>query len=49
MEGLPFEDLLPGLFVVPVVDLDDVGHVLLPQVILLPAPPGGSGRNFNLK
>lgn len=42
MQGLPLQDLLPGLLVVAVVDFDDVGHVFLGQVILLPAPATGT-------
>ncbi|KAH3721130.1 hypothetical protein DPMN_064047 [Dreissena polymorpha] len=38
MESLPFEHLLPGLLVVGIVDVDDVGHVILTYIILLPAP-----------
>ena len=39
MQRLPLEDLLPGLLVVLVVDLDDVAHVLRIQGLLAPAPP----------
>ena len=38
MHGLPLEDLLPGLLVVGVVDLDDVVHVLWSQASLLKLP-----------
>ena len=51
MQRLPLEDLLPGLLVVLVVDLDDVAHVLRIQGLLSPAPPaagedrrGGGGQ-----
>ena len=45
MHGFPLEDLPPGLFVVGVVDVDDVVHVPLTQVVILPPPPcrGGGG------
>ena len=38
MEGLPLEDLLPGLLVVSIVYADDVRHVIRGQVCILPAP-----------
>lgn len=38
MECFPLEHFLPGLFVVGVMDLDDVRHVLLFDVLVLPAP-----------
>ena len=36
VEGLPLEDLPPGGLVVDVVDADDVRHVVLTQVVVLP-------------
>ena len=36
MERLPLEDLPPGGLVVDVVDADDVRHVVLTQVVVLP-------------
>ena len=36
MEGLPLEDLPPRGLVVDVVDADDVRHVVLTQVVVLP-------------
>ena len=53
MEGLPLKNLLPCLLIVGVVDLYDVGHVLLTQFIFLPAPPGDeevntAGEKWNL-
>ena len=38
VERLPHEHLLPGCLVVDVVDADDVGHVLLAEVVVLPPP-----------
>lgn len=38
MHGLPFQDLLPGLLIVLVVDFDDVGHILCSEVVVTPAP-----------
>lgn len=40
MQRLPLQDLLPGLFIVLVVDFDDVAHVGGSEVIFAPAPPG---------
>lgn len=42
VHGLPFQDLMPGLLVVLVVDVNDVGHVLRIEVIVTPAPPAAS-------
>ena len=36
VERLPLEDLPPGGLVVDVVDADDVRHVVLTQVVVLP-------------
>lgn len=38
MHGLPFQDLLPGLLIVLVVDFNDVGHIFCSEVIITPAP-----------
>lgn len=38
MQGFPLEDLAPCLLVVAVMDGDDVTHVLLFHVPLLPVP-----------
>lgn len=39
MKSLPSEDLLPGHFIVLVVYRDDVVHILLFNVTLVPMPP----------
>lgn len=44
MHGLPFQDLLPGLLVVLVVDLNDVGHIVHSQVIITPAPAAAQNQ-----
>ena len=36
VERLPLEDLPPGGLVVDVVDADDVRHVVLTQIVVLP-------------
>lgn len=41
MESFPSQDLLPRLLVVLVVNRNDVRHVFLRDVLLLPEPPGG--------
>lgn len=38
MQRLPLQNLLPSLFVICVVYLDDVIHVFLGQVLVLPPP-----------
>ncbi len=44
MQGLPLQDLLPGLLVVVVVDFNNVGHILSSEVIITPAPPAAQTR-----
>lgn len=44
MQGLPFQDLLPGLLVVIVVDFNNVGHILSSKVIITPPPPAAQTR-----
>lgn len=39
MQGFPFQNLLPGLLIIVVVDFNDVGHVFSSKVIITPAPP----------
>lgn len=39
MQCLPFQDLLPGLFIVAVVDFYDICHVMLGKTVILPMPP----------
>lgn len=38
MQSFPLKDLLPGLLIVLIVDLNNVGHVLWGEVIIPPAP-----------
>lgn len=36
--ALPFEHFLPGKLIVGIVDVDDVVHVTLAELVLMPAP-----------
>lgn len=50
VQRFPLQDLLPGLLVVVVVDLNDVGHIFGAKVIFPPAPPAGhthTGQTHN--
>lgn len=39
MKGFPLQNLLPGLLVILIVDSDDVIHISLTNVVVLPFPP----------
>lgn len=39
VKGFPLQDLLPSLLVILVVNSDDVVHVFLTNILLLPLPP----------
>lgn len=39
MQCLPLQDLLPGLFIVAIVDFDYISHVIWGKTVILPTPP----------
>lgn len=39
MKGFPLQNLLPGLLVILIVNFNDVIHVPLTDVVILPLPP----------
>lgn len=42
MELFPSQDFLPGLLIILVVNPDDVCHIFLFDIIIVPAPSGES-------
>lgn len=39
MKGFPLQNLLPGLLVILIVNSDDIIHIFLTNIIILPLPP----------
>lgn len=44
MQRLPLQDLLPSLLVVSVMDFNDVGHIVMTEVIFSPSPPAAQNN-----
>lgn len=49
MHGLPFQDLLPGLLVVLVVNFNDIAHIVSSEVIITPAPAAAKTKQESQK
>lgn len=39
MKGFPLQNLLPGLLVILIVNFDDIVHISLTNIVILPLPP----------
>lgn len=39
MKGFPFQNLLPSLLIILIVNSNDIVHIFLTNIIILPLPP----------